>query len=87
MYFYKARKQRGKSATSSALHSERLRWRVLLARVTEGIELRLIEKAAEVLARAAAEAVAAAHCMQADPVHLVGKEVERLLAGTRTESH
>jgi hypothetical protein len=69
------------------LHSERLRWRMLLVRVTEGVELRLIEKAAEVLARAAAEAVPAAYRTQADVVHLAGKEVERLLAGTQTHSH
>jgi hypothetical protein len=69
------------------LHSERLRWRMLVARVTEGVELHLIEKAAEVLARAAAEALPAAHCTQADLVHLVGKEFERLLAGTQTEGH
>jgi hypothetical protein len=67
------------------LHFERLRWRMLVARVTEGVELRLIEMAAEVLARAAAEALPAAHCTQADFVHLVGKEVGWLSAGSQTE--
>jgi hypothetical protein len=64
---------------------ERLRWRLLLARVTEGVELRLIEQAAELLAYTAAEAVAAVYRTQVDLVHVIRQEVERSFAAVQTE--
>jgi hypothetical protein len=46
---------------------ERLRWRLLLQRVTEGVERCLIDLVAERCARTAAEVIAAAYRRQAKP--------------------
>jgi hypothetical protein len=46
---------------------ERLRWRLLLQRVTEGVERCLIDLVAERCARTAAEVMAAAYRRQAKP--------------------
>ena len=61
-------------------HVERLRWRLLIERVAQGVEQRLIDWLAEQLARAAAEAVATGLRTRTDLVSEINLDIEQSLA-------
>jgi hypothetical protein len=61
-------------------HVERLRWRLLIERVAQGVEQRLIDWLAEQWARAAAEAVATGLRARTDLVSEINLDIEQSLA-------
>ena len=65
---------------------ERLRWRLLLQRVTEGVERCLIDLVAERCARTAAEVMAAAYRKQAKPGSAGAPAVGSMLARVQTHN-